>query len=251
MVKQTRESRVSAAFVKVADTLIADYDVIDLLHTLVEECTAILAVDAGGLFLADETGELQLLASTDERADFVEVMQLNAGAGPCLDCYRTGVAVGVGDIEITGSQWPEFRAAALQQGFRAVYATPMRLRGKVIGAMNLFSSRVGVLNPEDAEVAQALADVATIGILQERSIREVGIIAQQLQRALGSRILIEQAKGVLSVTGAMPIDQAFVALRSYARRNNLTLRAVAEGVANQTIDVLAVKVAAERRDPPK
>lgn len=240
MGEQSREQRITEAFVTVADTLIADYDVIDLLHTLVDVCSNLLDVDSGGLLLANASGEMQLVASTSEKADFVEVMQLAAGVGPCLDCFRTGMPVSVGDIEGDGDRWPAFRAAALQQGFASVHATPLRLRGEVLGAMNLFRVTKGVLNVPDAAVAQALADVATIGILQERSIRETGIVTEQLQRALESRILIEQAKGVLSATGDMSVDDAFEALRTYARRNNQTLRAVAEGVTSRTLDVLVL-----------
>ena len=243
----SREERITAAFVTVADTLIDDYDVIDLLHTLVEVCTGILDVNAGGLVLADESGALQLVASTSEKADFVEVMQLNAGVGPCIRCFTTGVAVAVGDIEKSGAEWPDFRAAALEAGFRSVYATPLRLRGQTLGAMNLFSTKVGELNEPDAAVAQALADVATIGILQERSIRETGIVSEQLQRALESRIIIEQAKGVVSAMGRIGVDAAFSALRQYARRNNTSLRVVAEGVINRSVDVLAQSAAAHPR----
>ena len=235
----SRETKLNVAFVKLADTLIADYDVVDLLHTLVEECTALVDTEAGGLMIADPSGKLQLVASTSEQADFVEIMQLNAGSGPCLDCFATGTAVAVSDINVSGTQWPEFRAAALQQGFRSMNATPLRLRGQVIGTMNLFSTRVGKLSDPDAAVVQALADVATIGILQERLIRESGIVSEQLQRALDSRILIEQAKGVLSQIGSMDMDEAFRALRAYARSHNLSLRLVAEGVTNRTMDILA------------
>ncbi|MEO8529081.1 MAG: GAF domain-containing protein, partial [Pseudolysinimonas sp.] len=174
MAPLSREQKINAAFVAVADTLTADYDIIDLMHTLIEVCTSLLDVQAGGLLLADDDGNLQLLASTSEAADFVEVMQLGAGIGPCVDCFKSGVAVAVADIAQSGGKWPEFQTAALGQGFKAVYATPMRLRGQVLGTMNLFSVNPGVLNEADAGVAQALADVATIGILQERSIRETG-----------------------------------------------------------------------------
>lgn len=237
----SREQRLNAAFVMVADTLIADYDIVDLVHSLLEVCTSVLDVTAGGVMLADEVGELQLLASTSEQADFVEVMQLNAGSGPCVACFRTGTVVAVGDIEAAGGQWPAFQQAAVQKGFRSVHATPMRLRGQVLGAMNLFGTEAGELNGPDAAVAQALADVATIGILQERSIRETGIVAEQLQWALESRVIIEQAKGVLSATGPLTMDEAFSALRGYARRTNQTLRTVALGVIQRTIDVLTVK----------
>lgn len=233
----SREQRINEAFVAVADTLIADYDLIDLLHTLVAACADVLDVEAAGLVLADDDGNLQLLASTSERAELVEIMQLSAGAGPCVECFRTGAVVDIADIAESDGRWPEFRAAALEQGFRAVHATPMRLRGQVLGALNLFSSSPGILNPADAGVSQALADVATIGILQERSIRETNLVAEQLQWALESRVLVEQAKGVLSVLENIGMDDAFDRLREYARNHNLTLRAVAEGVTARTLDV--------------
>lgn len=250
MEQLSREQRINNAFVTVADTLIADYDIIDLLHNLVEVCTSVLDVAAGGLLLVDDNGDLQLLASTSEKADFVEIMQLGAGVGPCLDCFSTGVAVSVADIASDGGPWPVFQAAAIKQGFAAVFATPLRLRGQVLGAMNLFRNEIGELNAPDAAVAQALADVATIGILQERSIRETAIVTGQLQRALSSRILIEQAKGVLSAAGLMDVDEAFQSLRSYARRNNLTISAVAEGVTGRTLDVLGPERVRETRSPP-
>ena len=242
MVEETREQKLNGAFVRVADTLTADFDVIDLLHTLLQECTRVLDVQAGGLMLADGSGDLQLMASTSESADFVEMMQLNAGSGPCVDCFVQGTAISVDDIELSGARWPEFRSAARQRGFVAVYAVPMRLRGRVLGTMNLFGTSAGALGAEDAAVAQALADVATIGILQERSIRETIIVADQLQRSLSSRILVEQAKGALSATGGVDVEQAFVLMREYARANDLTLRAVAEGVTERTLDVLTHRI---------
>lgn len=243
MSEVSREERVAAAFVTVADTLTADFDVIDLLHTLVETCTELLDIQAGGIVLADSVGDLQVVASTSEGADFVEIMQVAVGSGPCVECFRSGIAVAVGDIAKDAGNWPDFQAAALERGFLSVYATPLRLRGQVLGSMNLFSGAVGILNARDASLAQALADVATIGILQERTIRESGIVAEQLQRALSSRVFIEQAKGILSATTSMDVDEAFATLRAYARNNNLSLSAVAEGVTNRTIDVLSETVA--------
>jgi GAF domain-containing protein len=237
MTSASREEQLNLAFVKVADTLTADFDIIDLLHTLLHECTVILDVEAGGLMLADGSGELQLMASTSESTDFVEMMQLNAGLGPCLDCFATGEAVSIGDIEKSGDQWPDFREAAIARGFRSVHATPMRLRGHVLGTMNLFGTSIGELGQRDVSVAQALADVATIGILHERNIRESAVVADQLQRALSSRILVEQAKGVLSATGSMDVEDAFATMREYARSNNLTLRQVAESVTARTLDL--------------
>ena len=242
MTTETRESRLSAAFVKLADTLVTEFDVVDLLHWLIERCTEILDTQAGGLMLTDLTGQLQVVASTSEEAEFLEVFQLAAGEGPCLDCFRTGTPVTVGDIEVDRGTWPTFSTEALKQGFKSVHATPLRLRGQVIGTMNLFSLHIGALVPEDIAVAQALADVATIGILQERHIRSANLVAVQLQRALGSRVLIEQAKGVLAATMNTTMNDAFAIMRTYARDRNLRLREVAGDVVSGRIDV---------RNPPR
>lgn len=238
MTRQSREQKIAATFVRMADTLVADYDMVDLLHTLVQDCTEILAVDAGGLMLADSAGQLELIASTSESADLVEILQISAGAGPCVDCYTTGLPVTVGDISNSGDTWPAFQAVALAQGFRSVHATPLRLRGKVLGTMNLFGLTIGELNEADIAVAQALADVATIGILQERNARDSDILAGQLQRALQSRIIIEQAKGAVAQSSSISPDEAFSVLRTYARNNNLTLNAVCEGVLDSSLDII-------------
>lgn len=239
MSETSREIQLSAAFVKLADTLTAEYDMVDLLHTLLDECVDVLALNAGGLMISDSLGHLELLASTSERADLVEVMQLAAGAGPCIECFTTGKSVSVPDINDVTARWPDFSAVALRQGFRSVLAVPLKLRGQIIGTMNLFANTVGAVNDRDAAMAQALADIATIGILQERAVRETNIVTEQLQRALDSRILIEQAKGVLSELGSLDMDEAFATLRSYARDHNLTLRLVAEKVVDRSLDILA------------
>ena len=231
----SRETRVNAAFVAVADTLTTDYDMVDLLHTLVQECVGILGMQAGGLMLVDNTGELQLMTSTSEAAGFVEVMQLNASAGPCIDCFRTGKAVSVKEVS-ESTPWPAFRASASQQGFRSVLATPTKLRGRIIGTMNLFGTHAGEVSARDAAVAQALADVATIGILQERVIRESHLMEEQLHRALDSRIVIEEAKGVIANDLSLSLDGAFGLLRTYARNRNLTIRSVAEQVSNREVE---------------
>lgn len=235
MTHDTREIQLSAAFVKLADTLITDFDVVDLLHWLVEECTEILDTQAGALLLVDPAGDLQLIASTSEEAELVEVLQLAAGHGPCLDCFRSGQPITVGDLQQQAADWPAFSAEALRQGFRSVHATPLRLRGQVIGSMNLFSAHIGELSHADIAVAQALADVATIGILHERNLRSAQLVAEQLQHALDSRILIEQAKGVLAASNGMTMNDAFAAMRFYARNRNMTLSAVAESVIEGTL----------------
>lgn len=251
MRKASREARLNATFVIAADTLIADYDMVDLMHTLVRECTEILGATAGGLMLTDSDGRLQLIASTSESADLVEVMQLSAGAGPCIECFTTGTAVSVADIDASGVRWPAFRQAALEQGFLSAHATPMRLRGEVVGTVNLFSAKIGEMRRRDAAVAQALADVATIGILQERLNSHSQILAEQLQRALDSRIVIEQAKGVLAQATSLSMDDSFNAIRAYARNHNLPLRVVADKITSRTLDLRAGDAAPDATVAPR
>ncbi|MBC7595312.1 MAG: GAF and ANTAR domain-containing protein [Kineosporiaceae bacterium] len=250
MTESTREARLSAAFVKLADTLTDEFDVVDLFQSLVEECVEILDTQAAGLMLLDAGGELQLVASSSEEASLIEVMQLNAGAGPCVECFTTGKPVTVGDIEATGDRWLAFRQEAMRQGFKSVHATPMRLRGQILGALNMFSIHTGELGAPDIAVAQALADIATIGILQERSIRESSLVAAQLQHALNSRILIEQAKGVVSESGGMTMDEAFATMRKYSRDNNLSLTKVATAVIERRLDPGRLAAASVTQQPP-
>lgn len=234
MVTNTRAERVSVAFVKLTDTLVADYDVLDLLHTLVEESVQLLEVAAAGLVLADPHGHLQVVASTSEESRLVEVLQLQAGAGACVECYLTGKAVSVEDIGAL-TKWEGFREAALSQGFHSVYAVPMRVQGRTIGAMGLFGATVGHLSVEDAAIGQALADVATISLMQERTIREAALVNEQLQLALNTRVLIEQAKGVIAHTAGVDMDEAFTRLRSYARANNQSLQVTAGSIVGRSL----------------
>jgi GAF domain-containing protein len=235
MVAETRERRLVDTFVTLADTLVAGYDVVDLLQTLVEACAELLDASAAGLLLADDSGDLAVVASTSERSRLVEMMQLHSGHGPCVEAYTTGAVVEVEDLELLSSRWPDFREEALAQGFRSVHAIPLRLRGTVIGTLNLFLSEPGLMSPEDASVARGLADVATIGILHERTIRENSVAREQLQHALDSRVLIEQAKGVIAQTRNVDMDAAFRILRAYARSNNLNLHDVAARVVARSV----------------
>lgn len=235
----SRARRVSAAFVKIADTLVADYDVVDLLHTLVDESVALLDAAAAGLLLVDPAGDLQVMASSSEKSQLVEVLQLEAGVGPCVDCFRTGTVVAIHDIAADGGAWPLFQSSALSQGFVSVHAVPMRLRGTTIGALNLFRQERGPLSDEDAAIAQAFADVATISLLQERALRESAVVNEQLQRALNSRIVIEQAKGVIAHTASVSIDEAFFLLRAYARSHGQQLSEISKSVVERRITITA------------
>jgi GAF domain-containing protein len=245
MANTSREGRLNAAFVMVADTLTDDYDVVELLHTLVSECTEIVDAQAGGLMLLDAEGDLQVVASTTESAELVEVLQLAAGVGPCLDCFATGQQVSVPDIAAT-ERWPAFRDEALRRGFRSAHAIPMRLRGDTIGTMNLFGESTGALTGRDAAAAQALADVATIGIIQQRISAHAQVVAEQLQRALDSRVLIEQAKGAIAQASGASMDESFAVLRRYARDHNLTLHSVSQAITNRSLPIASLVASTNR-----
>ena len=222
-------------FVRLADTLVDDYDVVELLQLLVDSCRDLLDTTAAGILLADSQGQLELVVSTSEASRLVEMMQLSAEAGPCIESFRSGKRVSVPDIEHTGGEWLKFRGAALAQGFRSMDALPLRLRDATIGTLNLLRAAPGAAPEDDVTAAQAFADVATIGILHERSIRESEVLSEQLQAALNSRIVIEQAKGVVSHTRGVPIDDAFTLMRDYARSHNLGLSVVAARLVDRSL----------------
>jgi len=235
MTVPTREVRLLQLFARLADTLVDDYDVVELLQTLVDACQELLDASDAGILLAGPAGELELMASTSEAADLVEVIQLGAESGPCIECFLTGTALSIPDIAAGSERWPLFRQAALENGFAAIDAIPMRLRNTTIGTLNLLRSAPGSPPAEDLSAARAFADVATIGILHERTIREKETLSDQLQTALNSRVVIEQAKGVISFTASVPVSEAFDLLRTYARTRGLRLSDVARLVVQREI----------------
>jgi GAF domain-containing protein len=235
MSESLRDDRLLSTFAKLADTLVADYDVVDLLQLLVDSCRELLDVSEAGILLADEGGELELVASTSESSRIVETMQLAAEQGPCIESFRGGTVVSVPDIAASAERWRTFAQGAAEQGFLSAFAIPMRLRDTTIGTLNLLRRELGDLESEHQLAAQAFADVATIGILHERSLRESAILAEQLQSALNSRVLIEQAKGVVSQTRGIPIDEAFTVIRNYARSHQTGVSAVAAQIVDRRL----------------
>ena len=235
----SREERLTRTFVELADSLVDRFDIVDLLTLLAERSVEIFDVDAAGLLMSDSRGELRLMAATSETIELVELMQLQADQGPCLDCFRDGAPVLVADLGSSAERWPRFAPEAMTAGFSAVHAVPLRLRGKVLGALNLFRTTPGGLDHADATAAQALADVATVALLQHRAMSEAQTLAEQLQDALNSRVAIEQAKGVLAAQAGLGMDEAFLQLRGYARAHQQLLTQVAE-------DVVAGRLTADR-----
>jgi transcriptional regulator with GAF, ATPase, and Fis domain len=246
-----RERLVGDAFVALADTLVDDYDIIDLLDQLIAHCLALLAADAGGILLADPRQQLRPVAASSEDAQTMDLLQLQADEGPCLEAYRHGVQVRIPDLAREAERWPRFVAAVAQSGgYASVYAIPLRLRRHAIGALNLFHREPGPLPESDLALGQALADVATIGILQERAIRRGEVVNEQLQTALNSRVLIEQAKGVVAQHFGLAMNTAFELLRRYARDNNQRLAELARRLVNRELD-LAVLASALPRTAPR
>jgi transcriptional regulator with GAF, ATPase, and Fis domain len=232
-----REARLIRSFVRLADTLVDEYDLVELLQWLVEDCVDLLDAGAAGLLLSDQRGHLHVMASSSEQTRLLELFQLQSDQGPCLECFMTGEAVLAADLSDKAHHWPLFAAEAQRQGFRSVHALPMRLRSETIGALNLFRTQAGPLPDADLQVGQALADVATIGILHHRALVLSEVVGGQLQIALNSRVIIEQAKGVLAEREQLDVDHAFGRLRRYARDNNLALLNVARGVVEGALDL--------------
>jgi GAF domain-containing protein len=231
-----RETLLAKTLVELADTLVADFDVVDLLTLLATRTVEVLDMTAAGLMLVAPDGSLRAMASSSEAMRVLELFEIQAHEGPCFDSYQTGLPV-TNERLTGGGRWPLFAAEALAAGFQTVHALPMRLRGTVIGALNLFHNEAGEMRQADIDAAQALADVATIAILQHRAALEAQILNDQLNHALNSRIVIEQAKGVVAEREGLDMTQSFARLRSYSRNNNLRLADVARHVVEGALDV--------------
>lgn len=223
-------SQLAQAFVGLADTLVDDYDAVELAQQLVDNSMVLLPIAAAGILIGDIHGELHVLASSSEQTRLLELLQIEADLGPCLLAYRTGAQVVVEDLRVDPQRWPDFAERAAQYNYRSVVALPLRLRQERVGALNLFGKEVGSLGQGDIQVGQALADVATIGILHQRILTQSDLINQQLQSALNTRVIIEQAKGVLAERGSVDMDQAFTMLRNHARMTRQRLADVARAV---------------------
>jgi len=241
----TRESLLAKALVELADTLVADFDVVELLTLLADSCVDVLDVGAAGLMLAAPDGELRVMASSSDAMRLLELFELQSQEGPCLDCFRTGEPVVNQNLASTNGRWPRFAPEAVAAGFHSVHAIPMRLRGSVIGALNLFHVEPGEMRPADVVAAQCLADVATIAILQHRAALEAQVLNAQLSNALNTRIVIEQAKGMVGERESLTMEQAFARLRHHARNNNLRLADVAQQVIDGSLSPPALDLPAQ------
>ncbi len=229
-----REDMIGRTFVELADTLVDDFDVIELLIMLSERCVELLGAAGTGILLGDQHDSLQVIAASSDQAQLLELFQLQNDEGPCLDCYRSGLPVVHPDLA-TANPWPRFGIAALEAGLPSVHAFPMRLRDRIVGTLNLFMADARPMSAADIAVAQALAHAASIAVLQDHASRDARSTVGQFQHALNSRVAIEQAKGVLSERAGITMDEAFSRLRAYARTHNLKLSSLAVCLVERTL----------------
>jgi len=232
----TREALTATAFIELVDTLVTDFDVIEVLTGLTGRCVELLGAAAAGVLLADSAGTLRVIGASSEQINLLELFQVQNDEGPCLDSYTTGIVVINADMT-AGSAWPTFAIESITAGFPSVCAIPLRLKNVVLGCLNLFMSEPVGLPATDVALAQSLADVASIAIMQDQAMRDSAIREVQLQHALQSRIAIEQAKGMIAEHGRVDMEGAFQRLRSYARNNNRGLTEVAEDIARGALSV--------------
>jgi GAF domain-containing protein len=232
----SREMKLAQTMVELADNLVDDFDVVDLLTLLSNRCIDVLDVSTAGLIMLVDGG-LRLMASSSEAMRVLELLELQAEEGPCMDCYRSGRPVVNVDLatDEARARWPRFVPEARAAGFRSAHAVPMRLRGTILGALNMFRTGATEMAGDDIVAAQAFADIATIAILQNRAALQAQVVNEQLSQALTSRIVIEQAKGVLAERAALNMEDAFTRLRTYARNNNRRLADIAGEVIAGTL----------------
>ena len=234
---EDRERDVAEAFVSLATTLAAGYDVLELLSGLTADCARLLDIASAGLLLADRKGVLHVLAASSEETRQLELFQLQREQGPCLDCFHSKTPVSIESLIREADRWPQFAGAALNAGFRSVHAVPMRLRDNVLGALGLFGTTTGALNPADLRLGQAFADVASVALIQGRAAEDQTIVNQELQHALSSRIMLEQAKGILAQSGNLDMNGAFSYLQRYSRDHNRRLSELAAALVAREIPV--------------
>ena len=234
----TREELITETLVQLADTLVSDYDPTEMFYLLVDSCRSVLEVEQAGLMLKDPSGGLQVVAATSEATHVVELLQIQNDEGPCLDAVKSGERVITGPLsdQEASERWPRLVEAALRAGFHAVAALPMRLRQDTLGGLNLFFSEHRPPEDRDISVAQAFADIASIAILHNRATEDSRVVIDQLQYALDSRIVIEQAKGRVAEHANLDVDAAFTMIRQHARSNNLRLSNVASDLISGTLD---------------
>jgi transcriptional regulator with GAF, ATPase, and Fis domain len=238
--RSSRQDRLNQAFIALSDTLIRDFDILDVFDLLVRTCVEVLEVDSAGILLSDTWGRLKVVASSSEAMEALELLALQSDEGPCVESYRVGEPVAVSQLDRSHHRWPTFTRAAIAAGYASVQALPLRLREQNIGALNLFHRRTEAMTDADVRVAQALADVATIAILKESADRSSWALIDQLQHALDGRIIIEQATGRLAERGNITQQEAAELLRAYSRSHQQKISGTARQIVDRTLPTDAV-----------
>jgi len=233
----SRAALVSTAFVKIANARVGEYDALDVLRTLVDQCVLLLDVTAATVMLADQDGDLRVLATTSGASHYLESLQHRIGSGPCAAAYRSGTVVAVSDVDAEIDKYPALRSALLTQNFQSLHAIPLQLCPDRLGVLSLFRTQKGLLTVEDEAIGRALADVAAISLLHERTAKEIAAVNAQLRQALHSRVLIEQAKGVIATRDSVTMDEAFKRLRNYSRAHQKPMHLSAADVIRNHIMV--------------
>lgn len=246
--RRDRERAVTSSFVSLAGRLAQGDDAVDLLAELTADCAELLDIDSAGLLLANTRGVLNLLAASSEASRDLELLQLQSEEGPCLDCYRDGAAITVPDLRQEAQRWPRFTTAAAEAGFVSVHAVPMRLRNRRLGALGLFGTKAGKLNDDDLSLGQALADVASISLVQDRAAADGKSVTDQLQKALNSRMVLEQAKGLLAQQGDLDMPEAFAAIRRFAHDRGERLTDVARALVSRDLTASTMLTQVHARD---
>jgi GAF domain-containing protein len=245
----SREELLVGTLVELADSLVEDFDVIDVLTVLSDRCVEVLDVDSAGVMLVAPSGALQLVASSSETMRDLELFELQANEGPCVDCFVSGIPVTDLELSEVGEHWPRFAQRAMNEGFHSVLALPMHVRERTVGALNMFRTGNGPLPADDVHAAQALADVATIAIVQHQSLLDASTLNSQLNEALNSRIIVEQAKGKVSEAANLDMDCSFQRLRNHARRHNMRLTDLSRHIAEGTKSVSSLDPLPPSRRP--
>ncbi len=244
----TRQALTATTFVEIVDTLVDDFDVIEVLTVLTSRSVELLEAAAAGILLVDTTGQLRVIGASTEQVGLLELFQIQNDQGPCLDCFHSGSVVSEANLGAS-TLWPQFAEECVRAGFPSVCAVPLRLKDLILGCLNLFMSEPVQLSEGEILLAQALADVACIAIVQDQATREAAVREGHLQHALSSRIVIEQAKGMIAERGGLDMDESFARLRAFARSSNRGLTEVAEALVGGTIGLDTV-VSGRRVPPP-
>lgn len=234
-VRPSREPNLTAAFISIVNSLVGEFDLADLLDGLAMDCTRLFAIDDAGLLLADSAGTLRVAAATSEQLRLLEQLELDSRAGPCVECFDRGAPVQAADLRDMPLRWPAFVAAAQSAGYLSVHVLPLRVLGHTLGCLGLFANSTGTLGADDLRLAQALAHTSSITLIVHEAMDTQQRVTSQLQTALSSRVVLEQAKGVIAASGELDMDGAFEVLRRYARNHNMKLTALAQAVANRAL----------------